>query len=59
VDELDRIGPSGALQVVEGRGQAERLVQDQRAAVHGPDHIPADDGKVTLRVAGQRRRQVL
>jgi acetyl-CoA acetyltransferase len=35
-------GPgSGALQVLERRGQAERLVQDQRAVVHGVDHIAA------------------
>jgi hypothetical protein len=32
---------SGALEVFERRGQAERLVQDERAAVHGLDYVPA------------------
>ena len=31
---------SGALEVVERRGQAERLVQDERAAVYVLDHVP-------------------
>jgi hypothetical protein len=26
---------------LERRGQAERLIQDQRTAVHGPDQVPA------------------
>ena len=31
---------SGALEVVERCGQAEWLVQDERAAVHVLDHVP-------------------
>ena len=41
----ERLGPgnwrgSGALEVVERCGQAERLVQDERAAVHVLDYVP-------------------
>ena len=36
-----RRGCSGALEVFERCGQAERLVQDKRAAVHALDHVPA------------------
>lgn len=31
---------SGTLEVFERRGQAKRLVQDERAAVHGLDYVP-------------------
>ncbi len=40
---------SGALEVFEGCGQAEWLVEDERAVVHGLDHVPARDLRDQIR----------